>query len=441
MKNDAPEPPASTLTLLNDDDAAQVRRVALEVIEGPQRGLGLSSEGGDRITIGSHESCDLVIDDPTVSRFHCELRVDRRVRVRDVGSRNGTFVDGVEICEAVLRDGSRLRLGRSVVRVELGAPTSAPPLPDRDRFGAMVGVSPAMRRTFAVLERAASSTATVVLEGETGIGKTLAARSIHEESGRARGPFVMIDCAAVPPNLLESDLFGHEKGAFTGAESRRLGAFEEADGGTLFLDEIGELPTDLQPKLLGILENREVRRVGGREPRKVDVRVIAATNRDLREEVNANRFRADLYYRLAVIRIVQPPLRERRADIPGIATEMLRALGAGDDQIRKLLSPSFCEQLARAPWPGNLRELRNYLERCMVFDAPQPFESEMRHLDDTYSGLPYAQAKERAQRAFERRYLVALLENHGNKVSAAASDAEIDRTYFYRLLRRHGIST
>ena len=442
MSGGATDPPPSTVTLANDDDAALTRRMSLEVVEGPERGRSFSSAACERVTIGSHETCDLVIDDPTVSRFHCELVVDGgRVRVRDVGSRNGTFVDGVEVRDACVRDGGRLRLGRSVVHVELGSPTAAPPAPARDRFGVMVGVSVAMRRTFALFERAAASNSTVVLEGETGTGKTLAARSIHEQSARAAGPFVMVDCAAIPATLLESELFGHERGAFTGADARRMGAFEEADGGTLFLEEIGELPTELQPKLLGVLENRELRRLGGRESCKVDVRVIAATNRDLREEVNANRFRADLYYRLAVVRIVQPPLRERRTDIPGIAATMLRGLGAPDEQVRRLLAPSFRDQLARAPWPGNLRELRNYLERCIVFDAPQPFEPAGAQPDGAYAGLPYAQAKERAMRAFERRYLVALLEAHDKKVAAAAADAEIDRTYFYRLLRRHGIST
>jgi DNA-binding NtrC family response regulator len=307
------------------------------------------------------------------------------------------------------------------------------------RFGDMVGGSAAIRNVFAILERAAATSATVVLEGETGVGKTLAARSIHAESSRAAGTFVMVDCAAVPPTLLESELFGHERGAFTGAEAHRVGAFEAAHRGTLFLDEIGELPIALQSKLLGVLENRELRRLGGGESRKVDVRVIAATSRDLRAEVGANRFRADLYYRLAVVRIVQPPLRERRADIPGLAAAMLRRLGARDEQIRALLTPHFCEQLARAPWPGNLRELRNYLERCLVFDAAQPLETACAVPDDAYTALPYALARERALRAFERRYLLSLLEAHNDRVSAAAADAGIDRTHFYRLLRRHGI--
>jgi two-component system, NtrC family, response regulator GlrR len=333
----------------------------------------------------------------------------------------------------------RLRRPRpSIVRAISGEPAAAPA--GRARFGDMVGESVAIRNVFAMLERAAATSATVVLEGETGVGKTLAARSIHAESSRAAGPFVIVDCAAVPPTLLESELFGHERGAFTGAEAHRVGAFEAAHRGTLFLDEIGELPVALQSKLLGVLENRELRRLGSGEPRKVDVRVIAATGRDLRAEVGAGRFRADLYYRLAVVRIVQPPLRERRADIPGLAAAMLRALGARDERIRALLTPPFCEQLARAPWPGNLRELRNYLERCLVFDAPQPFEAPCAAPDDTYTALPYALARERALRAFERRYLVSLLEAHDGKVSAAAAGAGIDRTHFYRLLRRHGIT-
>jgi len=428
----------------------EVRHVTLRVENGPQKGRTWSSDGARSCSIGSHASCELMLDDPTVSRFHCELRIDgRRARIRDTGSHNGTYVDGVQLVEGYVRNGARVRLGRSVVRVEVRDDTSRAEVSERDSFGAMLGTSPAMRRTFPLFERAAGSDASVILEGETGVGKSLAARCIHDQGARAKGPFVAVNCGAIPATLLESELFGHEKGAFTSADARRIGAFEEAHGGTLFLDEIGELPIDLQPKLLGALESREIRRLGGSKAIPVDVRLIVATNRSLRAEVNANRFRSDLYYRLAVLSIEQPPLRERAADIPLLARSILRGLGAKDAQIASLCSDEFFEQLARAPWPGNIRELRNYLERCLVFNEALPVDVPLSGDGgdgsgdaaerDEYLSLPYADARDRALRQFERRYLQRLIDDHDKAVDAAAS-AGIDRTYFYRLLRRHGMT-
>jgi DNA-binding NtrC family response regulator len=299
-----------------------------------------------------------------------------------------------------------------------------------------------MRALFARLERAAAASATVLLEGETGTGKSAAARSLHAEGPRSGGPFVMIDCGAIPANLLESELFGHEKGAFTGAAAARVGAFEEADGGTLFLDEIGELPIELQPKLLSALEDRAVRRVGSNSRREVDVRLIAATNRDLRAEVNATRFREDLYFRIAVLRITLPPLRLRPKDLPELAANLLDRLGALPGQRDALLTPELIERLQASAWPGNVRELRNYLEQCLVFDGAVPLETPALPADNAIrvdTSLPFADAKRRAQAEIERAYLVELLAISGGKVARAAAAAGIDRTYFYKLLRRHGI--
>ena len=420
-----------------------VRDVVLEVVEGPATGKSHRSEG-ERLTIGSAALCDLVIDDPTVSRFHCEIQIgEDGARLRDTGSLNGSILDGVRVVEAFLRGGSTLRLGRSALRFDFGTDRKPLRVSEAREFGILVGESIAMRQVFAVLERVAGSDATVLLEGETGTGKTAAARSIHLESRRASGPFVVLDCAAVPANLLEAELFGHERGAFTGAEARRAGVFEEADGGTLFIDEIGELPAELQPKLLGVLEGREVRRIGSGKTVPVDVRLVAATNRDLRREINLGAFRPDLYYRLAVVRVELPPLRQRAADLPAVAARILRGLGGDDRAITRFTGDEFVASLARHAWPGNVRELKNYLERCLVFEEALPIEETMSSSAALAvdASIPFADAKRHALDHFEREYLVDLLRRHGGVVNEAAAAAGLDRTHVYRLLRKHRLST
>ncbi len=422
-----------------------VRRFRLAVVEGPARGLAWESTG-DRCLIGSHKRNDLVIDDPTVSRFHCEISVDAGgPRIRDAKSRNGTIVDGVVVLEAFLRNRSLVRLGKTVLQFEVGSGANQLPLCEEAQFGTLYGASVAMRVTCGMLTRAAATDATVLLEGETGTGKSQAAISLHRRSARSAGPFITVDCGAVPSNLLESELFGHEKGAFTGATDRRLGAFEAASGGTIFLDEIGELPMDLQPKLLRVLEEREIRRIGSNEQRPVDVRVIAATNRELRAEVNAGRFRADLYYRLAVVTISIPPLRQRPEDIPILVDQILASLHAPPDAQRRLRSPELLARLQSAAWLGNVRELRNYLERCLILST-DTLDGEGGGDDARSEGqlaidptAPYAIERERVLAEFERRYFRKLLALHDGKVSRAASAAGMDRRYLYRLLHRHGI--
>ncbi|QQR41813.1 sigma 54-interacting transcriptional regulator [Myxococcus xanthus] len=423
-----------------------VRRFRFTVLEGPQPGQSKDSNA-DTFSIGSHGLNDFVIEEPTVSRFHCEVKVDHDgARLRDLDSRNGTVLDGVHVRDAYLRGGSILRLGRVSVRFDFSPETNRLLISDRTTFGELVGASPVTRASFALMERAAASDATVLLEGETGTGKSRAAFAIHQASARASGPFLTVDCGAIPGNLLESELFGHEKGSFTGAIQRRVGAFEEADGGTIFLDEIGELPAELQPKLLRVLENKEIRRLGANGYQPVNVRVIAATHRDLRAEVNAARFRSDLFFRLAVVRIIIPALRERPEDIPLIAERILTAFGAGSEQLAALSTPEFIAQLQHAAWPGNVRELRNHLERCLVFQDAMPPDAEevsaqavLRSLVDPKQ--PYAEARRRALEVFEREYLDALLKLHGGKVSQAATAADMDRVYLYRLLRRHRLRT
>ena len=421
-----------------------VQRFRLRGLDGALAGEVFDSTS-DRLQIGSHPSNQIQIRDRTISRFHCELYVEggTRVWVKDLGSRNGTRVNGTRVREAELVDGAVLQLGKARLAFE--------PLPERHQlavasvtsFGSLVGASIPMRAVFAMLERAAASDVTVLLAGESGTGKSQAAEAIHERGARASKPFRIVDCAAVPAGLLDSELFGHERGAFTGATERRLGVFEEANGGTVFLDEIGELPADLQPKLLRVLEAREVRRVGANAYIPVDVRLIAATNRDLRAEVNAGRFRADLYFRLAVLRITLPPLRERPGDIPLIAEQLLGRMKLDPETHPALHDPAFLAQLRVAPWPGNARELRNHLERCAALQQVlHPAPEEPVPLGSAVDvSIPYSEARRRLLEAFERGYVNALLERHEGNVTQAAAAAQVDRVHLHRLIRRHRLKS
>lgn len=428
-----------------EEEVVAARAAVLRLRDADTGDLIATVDGAPRTTLGSHPSNDVVLDDPTVSRFHAELLVDgERARLVDVGSSNGVVLDGVAIRDAFVRDGSVIELGRKRLTVGFGDAEMRGVAQARDRFGTLVGASEKMRRLFSVLERCAESDSTVLLEGETGTGKEAIAESLHEASKRAEGPFVVVDCSAIPHELVESHLFGHERGAFTGAVATRVGAFEEANGGTLFLDEIGELPSDLQPKLLRALEQRSIRRVGGAKRIDVDVRVVAATNRRLHEEVNAGHFRADLFYRLAVVRVAVPALRERIDDLPVLVPALLERLGADEAAQQNMLKPAFLARLAASPWPGNVRELRNRLERFLVLgedDAPDgaPPSSDD-HTDPTIDPREaYQHARERALASFERRYLSAVLSLHEGNVAKAAREIGLDRTYLHRLLRKHGL--
>ncbi len=419
----------------------EVERFSIERVEPP--GEGYQSEGAS-CSIGSHPSNQLVLKDRTVSRFHCEIRADEKgVRIYDLESRNGLFVDGVRVESCWLKEGSTIQLGHASLRFHVIPERTVIPISPKERFGPLLGRSVAMRTVFAVLERIASSSSTVLIEGATGTGKEATAEALHEASERADGPFVVVDCGAIPGALLESELFGHEKGSFTGAVAQRIGAFEAANGGTVFLDELGELPPELQPKLLRVLEQRTIRRLGNTERLPVDVRVVAATNRRLRQEVNEGRFRSDLYYRLAVIKVELPPLRSRQGDIPMLCKIFLDQLGASDEVRDKLLAPQFIRRLEQAAWPGNVRELRNHLERCMVLEQALPLGHGHTNTADPTTAidptLSYAEARQRAIAGFESSYLRSLLEFHGGNVSQAARAAGIDRAYLHRLLRRHGL--
>lgn len=425
-----------------------VRRFRLVVVEGPNFSVQGKSAGkswessGDRCSIGKHPANDLTIDDASVSRFHCEIRIHARgPRIHDLGSSNGTMLDGVNIEAAYPRDRSLIRLGSVLLRLELLNATNPVPLSGRVEFGSLVGSSAAMRVCYSEMERAARCSSTVLFLGETGTGKTTAAEVIHLESHRSKAPFIVVDCGTLPPQLMESELFGHEKGAFTGADKLRRGAFEEADEGTVFLDEIAELPLDLQVKLLRVIETRKIRRIGNVHDIKVDVRIMAATHKDLRTEMNAGRFRQDLYYRLEVLPVRLPALRERPEDIPALAKELLEKMGVNDEIKAKLLRQETLAELQGAAWSGNIRELRNYLERCAIFEQALPIRSgELPAMEDVLDvRRTLAQVRDRVIETFEKKYLQAVLEKHGGNVTKAAQAAGISRIHFHRLLHKYGI--
>jgi DNA-binding NtrC family response regulator len=435
--NDDPEDKGTLQAASRTGPHATVQQFRLTVTEGPDAGKTCSSTG-ERLTIGSHDSVGLVLGDRTVSRFHCEIAiVDGKAVIRDLQSRNGTSVDGVSVIEAHLHAGAVIRVGKARLRFDLGPGDVNIALSPRQRLGSLVGQSPAMRAVFAILESAAKNDSTVLIEGETGTGKEGAAEAVHSESDRREGPFIVVDCGAIPPTLLESELFGHERGAFTGAVGARTGAFEAASGGTIFLDEIGELQPDLQPKVLRALERREVKRVGANVYRSVDVRVVAATHRNLRGAVNAHKFRADLYYRLAVIEVRLPPLRERLDDLPLLVEHLLATLQGRGRADSVLGSAGFLAELASHSWPGNVRELRNYLERCLAMPSPPALETAPLEpgARPSLAELSLRAARDR----FEREYLEDCLRSYGDNLAAAARAAGIDRSQLYRLLWKHGL--
>jgi two-component system response regulator GlrR len=410
------------------------------------------------LRVGSREGTDVVVADATVSRIHFEIAADEHgYRLRDLGSSNGTVVDGYRAHDVYLKPGSRIHLGQTEIIFEPLVQEAELPLSRNERFGPLVGRSRAMRELFATLERVARSDATVLVEAETGTGKELIAKAIHEASDRAGGPLVVFDSAAAPKDLIESQLFGHERGAFTGATDRRIGFMEEADGGTLLLDELGELPIMLQPKLLRALETREVIPVGSNQPRKVDVRIVAATNRDLAAEINRGSFRDDLYYRLAVIRVVVPPLRERPDDVR-LLVEHFVARVKGPAAAAHIMSQVPEEAWARLEayaWPGNVRELRNMVERSLAlagdrgpirFDPtldarpmanPPTASAPLPANAAADLGRPFLEQKHELVSRFERAYLTGILERHGGNISRAAAAAGLDRMYFKRLLKKY----
>jgi DNA-binding NtrC family response regulator len=398
------------------------------------------------VVLGASRTCDVVIDDPTVSGRHASIvPADGGFDVKDLGSRNGTWLDGVALTQAMVPVGTMLRLGSVLVQL-LPAEESVEMEPsEASSFGALVGQSRVMRQVYATLERASASTAPVLLLGESGTGKELAARAIHDHGPRKNGPFVVFDCGAAGESLVESELFGFKRGAFTGAFADRPGAMALADQGTLFLDEIGDLPLALQPKLLRLLERGEVTPLGARKSERYDVRFVSATHRDLWAEVGAATFRGDLFYRLAVVEVHLPPLRSHPEDIAALVAAFLRANGAHADGIT---GPSL-DRLMRYAWPGNVRELRNAVTRGVVLSPPgSRFEDMPIFLRSAAStadeplaraDVPYHVAKDAVLARFERDYLTDLLRRSGDNLSQAARTAGVERKHLYKVLARAGL--
>ncbi len=412
------------------------------VLNGSHKGTQKPLAG--RLTIGKAPDNDLVLTDDTVSRHHCEIiRAPDGIHVRDLDSTNGTKVDGTRIREAMLQSGSVLKVGEIEVAFKPVTHRLEVLPSDKNQFGPALGSSLSMRTIFGVLERIAKTDATVLLEGETGTGKDVLARAVWSESLRAGKPFVVVDCGAVSYSLIESELFGHERGSFTGAVSQRQGAFELADMGTVFLDEIGELPLDVQPKLLRVLETKEFRRVGGNKPLSANCRVIAATKRDLNREVAAGKFREDLYFRLAVVPVTVPSLRSRREDIPILVEHILKTTGA-----HLTVTAETMAALSSHDWPGNVRELRNVLERA-IYMAQATGSTELGVVAlPTGGGEPafqfeaeksYRETRAKYDTEFEKRYVRWLLGRHSGNVSAAARDAKMDRKHLSDLAKKHGL--
>ncbi|MCB9624177.1 MAG: sigma 54-interacting transcriptional regulator [Polyangiales bacterium] len=415
-----------------------IESLAVRVTAGPD--AGARAAGDETLTVGSASGNDLVLRDPTVSRYHLELRrVPEGVEVVDLGSTNGTSVNEVRLLRGVVRPGAALTLGDT--RLEL-LPGEEKELPLGASLAGLRGSSPVMRRLFAKVERAAASDVAVLLVGESGTGKERVARALHDLGPRVTRPFVTVDCGALAPTLVASELFGHEAGAFTGATHRHVGAFERAHGGTLFLDEIGELPEALQPTLLGVLERRRFRRLGGKEELSVDVRVISATHRDVRADVNRGRFRLDLFYRLAVVTLEMPALRERLEDLETLIEGFVAELGAMD-RAAPLRAEPVLAALRRHHWPGNVRELRNFVEATLAMGEAPPLHAPLEaDADDPFGAvleLPWKDARAQISELLERRYLAHLMTRCGGNVSEASRVARMDRGHLTDLLRRHGL--
>jgi DNA-binding NtrC family response regulator len=417
-----------------------VQSIEATVTEGPDAGKQASARS-EKLTIGTARDNDLALGDETVSRYHLELSgTPEGIWLNDPGSTNGTYIGAIRVHSGIVPPGSVLRLGTTTIRLGQGEPLTLALHKDLALAG-LRGQSPAMRRLMAQVQRAAAKEAPVLLVGESGTGKELCARALHDLGPRRDKPFVTVDCGALSPTLVASELFGHERGAFTGADRVHIGAFEQAHGGTLFLDEIGELSPALQTTMLGVLERSRFKRLGGRSEIAVDVRVVSATNRDLRAEVNAGSFRLDLYYRVAVVCLSVPPLRDHAEDVPLLVEHFLRECGH-DGPVEEAVTPAILQSWLEHRWPGNVRELRNLVEATVAMgEAPPLSEAPSPSSDpwDALMQLNYKQARAHLLHDFEARYLKALIARCEGNVSRAAREARMDRSHLIDLLQRHGI--
>ncbi len=415
--------------------------------------------GTDPVIVGRNSACQIGVDDGKVSAVHAELvATGQGVRVRDLGSRNGTYVANVRIGEVFLTQPTRLRVGDTELVFEPAQPERIE-VPTNPAFGPLVAQSSSMRSIFDRLAKIAPTDLTLLITGETGTGKELVAQAVHRASSRAKKPFVVVDCGSIPPSLAEATLFGHERGAFTGAVDRRLSPFVEADGGTIFLDELGELPIEVQPKLLRALAERRIKSVGGSTYREVDVRVLAATRRDLVRAVNQGTFRSDLYFRVAQVRAELPALRHRLEDVPVLVRRMLKDLGGADGDYERVSSATI-ERLMRHDWPGNVRELRNAVAVAFALAGPdeeidvaahlgsmqetpqaepRAAASDAGGLGSSWRGKQFQEAKREVLARFESDYFSGLAQEAKGNVSEMARRAGMERAHVRAYLRRHGI--
>ncbi len=412
------------------------------IVEGADTGQSWRVDPNDPnpALMGQSESCHIRVRDPKVSRRHTKLEpAGVRLRLRDLESTNGTRVDGVAVVEAFIDSGALVRIGNTSLRIERMGEVEALAPSQATQFGSLRGASLAMRRIYPLAKRLAKANVPVIIEGETGTGKELLAESIHEESPRSNGPYVVFDCTAFASTLVDSELFGHERGAFTGADARRRGVFEQAHGGTLFIDEIGDLSIDLQPKLLRVIERREWRRLGSTKTRRFDARIVAATRRDLDADIERGAFRDDLFHRLAIASVELPPLRERRGDILLLAQTFWRELGGPPSGP----PTSLLTDWERERWAGNVRELRNAVARALALGTSRhvPLRRSRRadHVDIAAvldRQLPIAAARALLVDEFERRYVERVLREHDGNVTQAALAAGVSRRYLHRLKSR-----
>jgi two-component system response regulator HydG len=448
VKSSEEELPTETVLSVRQESPTEEGTFTISITDGPDKGkrLAFDASAPSRVLVGQSPACELRLTDREASRRHCAFEiVAGGIRVTDLDSTNGTYVDRVRVYDALLEGGEMVRVGATTLAIDLEATRLRAAVPIADHFGRLLGRSLEMRRLYPLCARLARANVPLVIEGETGTGKEVLAEAIHQEGPRAKHPFVVFDCTTAPPTLVESELFGHERGAFTGAVSTRIGVFEQAHGGTLLIDEIGDLDLPLQAKLLRAIERGEIRRVGGDKWIKVDVRVLSATRRDLDREVAAGRFRDDLFHRLAVARIELPPLRRRRGDVGLIATAAWEELGGVPGEIpREILS-----RWEEDTWPGNVRELRNAVARQLALGelASAAFTTRSNDRDeanDSGSGgdavdrvldasLPFVEARARLVAEFERRYVERVMQVHGGDPGKAANASGVGQRYFQML--------
>ena len=430
----------STQLIEGDDPHLELDAAELKIVGGPDRGLKLQL-GGDSILIGTHPQCDLVLKDTTVSGRHAEISLGAHgYFLRDLGSTNGVHVGKLPIVKVALIDGLQFNMGATSIAVHSLRSHTTVPLSRAGLFGGLVAHSIKMRATVAALEKLAQSDVSVLIEGETGTGKELAAQALHRHSLRTGAPFVVLDCGAISPSLLAAELFGHERGAFTGASAERPGLLAEADGGTLFLDEIGELPLDMQPLLLGAIERKRARRIGGRGDFSFDVRFVAATNRNLAEEVRQGRFRQDLYFRLASAKVRLPPLRERAEDLPELIDQLASESGL-------TITPEAKALCANYEWPGNVRELKNTMALLAVApDASRALSDSVKNrtrdpfiYDPEGKLRPLSVARHLCADDFERRYLQEALALYNGEILKTANAAQVSRRFISRIVTKHGL--